>query len=297
MKTSIDLVNAWIFLNEDEPVVDGHRLGYKDPGSSYQDLITNNVYQAVDILYLCFVTTTPTGLKTVPAGNGNSYTIRMGDASHPDGLTNQDYMNYILHDARRNHPNIKIAVTLEWGNPNVLSDIFSNTAYTDQENADHFAANLMAYIKAYDLDGFDIDWESPISGSITRHQFELLFTAIGEQFKKQSRKYYLTLSPAEVGRLDAQTVNTYFDFVNVQLYSGFSPANLFINAGIKKELLAYGAKFESDYQTAQQAYTDAVKGGYHIITQWRLNSDNFTFEQSQQKELYHLAKPAKVGAY
>lgn len=291
MSTNFKFVNAWIFLNEDEPMQNGKRLGYHDPGSSYQRLIKENVYQSVDILNLCFATTTPTGKNTIPLGNGTSYTLRMGDGSHPGGLTNQDYMNFIIKDARKNNPKIKIVMTLVWGDQNVLSDIFSNPNKTDQQNADDFAANLMAYLKAFDLDGFDIDWEYPICNSISQAHFRMLFEAIGKQFRQLTAKhYYLTLSPASVGNLDAQTVNTYFDFVTVQLYSGFSPASEFTNAGINQALLAYGAKFESNYQTAQDAYNKAVAGGYTIITQWRLNSDNFVFEQDQQKALYKLAK-------
>ena len=43
------------------------------------------------------------------------------------------------------------------------------------------------------------------------------------------------------------------------------------------------------YQTAQQAYDDN-KANYHysVFTQWRLNSDNYQFEQTQQQELHSL---------
>ncbi len=281
MASESKLVNAWIFLNEDEP----SGSDYNTPGSSYQTLITNNVYQAVDILFLCFAT-------TLPATSNPFYTIEIGAASHPHGLTNQDYMNYILRDARQNNPNIKIAMTLNWGTASVLSNIFANTHYTDQENAAGFAANLAAYMKQYDLDGFDVDWEAPICYAISREQFKLLFDNIRIAFDALSvvtgKHYYLTLSPASVGYLDAASVNHSVDFVNLQLYSGFTSPDEFIRAGIDKDLLAYGAKFESNYQTAEQAYQGYVAGGYTVITQWRLNSDNFEFEQAQQKELYQL---------
>lgn len=51
-------------------------------------------------------------------------------------------------------------------------------------------------------------------------------------------------------------------------------------------LLAYGAKFESDFQTAQAAYDGYTTGRYNLVTQWRLNSDNFEFEQARQTTLY-----------
>jgi hypothetical protein len=284
------LVNAWIFLNEDEP----KGTNYNSSNSCYQTLIQNNVYQSVDILNLCFVTTTPTNTSTVPAGDGSSYTIQMGASAHSGGLTNQDYMNYIVRDARANNPNIKIAVTLVWGDGSVLSNIFSNGNYSPQQNAQNFAANLMAYLKNYNLDGFDIDWESPLSDDTTQNQFALLINAIGAQFQQQTNKpYYLTLSPAEVGNLDATAVNGNISFVNLQLYSGFTSPDAFKDAGVNSSLFAYGAKFESGYQTAQAAYQDnQANYKYSVFTCWRLNSENYEFEQTQQQLLYQLVFPS-----
>ncbi len=302
MNTNNQLVNAWIYLDEDEP----GGTNYNSSDSCYQTLIRNNVYQPVDVLFICFVTTTPTNKSTVPVGNGSSYTIKMEDALHPEGLTNQDYMHNVIRDARKNNPDIKIAVTLNWGKSgNQISNIFSNSDYSSQQNADNFAANLMTYLKNYGLDGFDIDWESPISTQTTQEQFRLLVNAIGGQFKQETDKhYYLTLSPAEVGNLDATAVNENMDFVNLQLYSGFTSPDKF--KGVTPELFAYGAKFESvsasqpaGYQTAQEAYQDNEKNyRYGIFTCWRLNSGNYEFEQTQQQLLYQLVFPtAATGQF
>lgn len=289
MSTTPRLVNAWIFLNEDEPKINGVAVGYNDPRSSYQRLIKDNIYQSVDMLNICFAVTVPTSETTVPQGNGDYYTLEMGSCdSHPDGLTNQDYMDYVLRDAKANNPNIKFMMTLLWGNGDTITNIFANTNNTPQENADHFAANLLAYLEHYNLDGFDIDWEYPISVDTTQEQFKMLFTAIGKVFKAQKKKYYLTLSPASVDNLDAPTVNDYFDFVNLQLYSGFTFPGEFTRAGVNKDLFAYGAKFESGYETANQAYTNGTSAGYNTWTQWRLNSDNFEYEQDQQVKLFQL---------
>ena len=290
------MVNAWIFLNEDDP--DG--TTYNSPTSCYQTLIKNNVYRSVDLLYLCFATTIPTSAKSIPPGDGSSYTIEMGASNHRDGLTNQDYMNYIIRDSKKSNPNIKIAMTLEFGDPNALSRIFPDPANPDQQSADKFAANLMAYLKHYAIDGFDLDWESPICDTTTQAQFRLLIDAIGAQFKRQKDKhYYLTLSPALPGNLDVGAVNRNVDFLNLQLYSGFtSPSDY---SGVNPGLFAYGAKFEADqpstewgqgHQTAQQAYdNNRLNYQYSIFTQWRLNSQNFGFEQVNQQQLYALVFP------
>ncbi len=293
------LVNAWIFLNEDEP----SGTNYNSPNSSYQQLIRNNVYQSVDILNICFLTTLPTSATTVPKGDGSSYTLSTGNPppSHPGGLTNQDYMKFVIRDARKNNPNIKIAVTLVYGpassNPNsngkAIANIFSNTKVSPQQNADHFAANMMAYFKEYDLDGFDIDWESELSDVTTQQQFAMVVNAIGAQFQKQTgRQCYLTLSPAVNTNLDAAAVNNNVDFINLQLYSGFTDPGDFTSIGINSKLFAYGAKFESNFQTAEAAFTDNRDNyKYDIFTCWRLNSNNFVFEQQQQQALYKFVFP------
>jgi GH18 family chitinase len=291
------MVNAWMLVIEDDPA----GTNYNSPDSCYQRLIKDNIYRAVDLLYLGVAETVPTSAKTVPAGDGSSYTIQISSADdHRNGLTNQDYMNYIMRDAKKSNPKIKIAIMLDYGNPNALSQIFPDPANPAAASADKFAANLMSYLKHYGLDGFDLDWESPICDDTTQAQFRLLIDAIGAQFKRQTDKhYYLTLSPASPGNLDVGAVNRNVDFLNLQLYSGFtSPGDY---NGVNPGLFAYGAKFEADqpstewgegHQTARQAYDDnQANYKYSIFTQYRLNSQNFGFEQKNQKELYALVFP------
>lgn len=282
-------VNAWLLLAEDEPP----NAAYSDPSSSYQCLIRNNVYRSVDVLFLCFANTVPTSATTIPPGDGSSYTLEIDPASHPDGLTNEDYLELVVRDARANNPSIRIAVTLDYNTlaqtatPTTLSQIFSNESAPAEENAAAFAANLMAWLQHYDLDGFDIDWESPLSDFTTAQQFALVINAIGEQFAQQSRPYLLTISPAVPTNLDPQAVNDHVSFVNLQLYSGFTDPSEF--TGINPQLFAYGAKFENGQQTADATFEDNTrKYQYPIYTCWRLNSSDFAFEQEQQVTLHGL---------
>jgi hypothetical protein len=291
------MVNAWMLVIEDDPA----GTDYNSPNSCYQRLIKDNIYRCVDLLYLGFAETVPTSAKTVPAGDGSSYTIQISSGDdHRSGLTNQDYMNYIMRDAKKSNPKIKIAVMLGYVNRNWLSQIFPDPAKPDAASADKFAANLMSYLKHYGLDGFDIDWEYPIASYTTQDQIRLLIDAIGAQFKRQTDKhYYLTLSPDSKGNLDADAVNRNVDFLNLQLYSGHTYLDDF--KGINPGLFAYGAKFEANgsstewgegHQTAQQAYDEnEAKYKYSIFTQWRLNSQNFGFELANQQKLYALVFP------
>ncbi|HEY0016354.1 MAG TPA: glycosyl hydrolase family 18 protein [Longimicrobium sp.] len=285
-------VNAWIFLLEDEP----SGTSYKTPGSCYQNLIDYGVYNSTDMVSICWVGIVPTSATTIPAGTGADFTVQLQSGTHPDGSTNQQYMDWLIQDARAVNPNIKLQVMLGYGATDI-TQIFAGPESGWQQAATGFANNLVAYLQHYGLDGFDVDWESPLSDNGTPQQFELLFTAIRQAFNATGKQYYLTLSPAAVGTLDAGTVNSSFDFVNLQLYSGFTCPGEFLAAGVNQDLLAYGAKFEPNsgvpYQTAQQAAAfyapycpDQLQ--YSVFTTWRLNSGNFQYEQAQQMILHQL---------
>jgi hypothetical protein len=286
-------VNAWIYLDEDEP----QGTSYRTPASCYQQLIVHDVYGAVDMLDVCFFVTVPTSATSVPPGDGTSYTLQIGnrDAKHPDGSTTAQYLKWTIDDARRVNPAIKVLATLGYGSSQ-LSAVFSNPQMTPLQNAEAYAANLVAYLLRNDLDGFDVDWEAPLDTSISSSQFALLFRAIRSAFDALPGGHiYLTLSPASVGNLDASTINDCFDFVSLQLYSGFTFLEQFVDAGIRKSLLAYGAKFESvgpesqsPYQDAWGAYRGYQSGGYRVLTQWRLNSGDYQFEQAEQMLLHQL---------
>src|SRR5216684_2076838 len=185
MNTPSKSVNAWIFLGEDEP----KGTSYKSPNSSYQSLIAYGVYNYLDMVNICFANTVPTSATTVPTGNGSTYTIQLRTATHPDGYTNQDYMNWLIQDARTTNPNIKLLITLGVA-ANDFTQIFSSDSSQWQQNATDYANNLVAYLQNYDLDGFDVDWEGAFSYATTAAQFQILFTAIRAAFNAQNRYYY-----------------------------------------------------------------------------------------------------------
>jgi hypothetical protein len=285
--TPKNLVNAWILLNEDEPP----NTNYKSANSCYQTLLQNNIYQSIDTLYMCFVETVPTSTATIPAGDGSSYTIQMGNLPH-----NQEYMDKILKDAKSNNSDIKFGVTVGY-NSGQVSNIFSNPNYSARENAEKFAANLLKYMQHYDLTGFDIDWEWPMCNEVTQTQFQLLFTAVGELFQKQNKPYYLSISPASNANTDTDTINQYLNFVNLQMYYSTGLPSQFPK--VHQPLFGYGVKFEANgpttdiwhagHQTALNAY-DLNSGNNHFDSyiNWRLNSQNFMFEQTQQQVLFGL---------
>ncbi|MBI3730803.1 MAG: hypothetical protein HY254_21025 [Burkholderiales bacterium] len=288
-------INAWLFLNEDEPP----GTNYNSANSCFQTLINYKTYNSATFLGIAFFAITP-------ATNG--YTIEIGSSSHQGGLTNQDYLNSVLHDARQVNPNIKFLATMEYSGSNTLAGIFS-AGGDPQTQASAFANNLVAYLQNCGMNGLDIDWEGPVSENMTKAQFKILFTTIRKVFDQQPVKYYLSFTPAwPTDTIDYPTVNSAFDFVSPQFYDG-TPLSSFLGAGISPSVIGYGAQFEpgnAEPNSSAQQVWNAVSAGfssggseynYQDIFMWRLNSGNFQFEQAQFMILDQLANPPAGNAF
>ena len=286
----LPMCNAWIYLNQDVP----SGTNYNGPTSTYQRLISKELYQACDIINLCFVDIVPTNSNTIPAGDGSTYTLFLDEVTHPANAngsipTNQDYMEWIVRDAKKANPKIKICLTLLYGKQHLISQIYPDPQNPDLASADAFAKNVVTYLKHYGLDGFDIDWEWDfLSDDTTQAQFKTTFSAVGPALKDAGM--LLTMGPATTNNLDAQTVNEHFDIIAFQMYSSTSLPGEFVNYGVSPDAFAYGAKFESEVQTAANAYEQMQTYGFKAVTTWRLNSGNYIYEQDQQLSLSKLVK-------
>lgn len=288
-------INAWIFLNEDEPP----NTNYNSPDSCFQALINYKTYNSATFLGLAFFVITP-------ASNG--YTIEIGSASHQGGMSNQDYLNAVLHDARQVNPNIKFLATMGYSGNNTLAGIFAGGG-DPQTQATAFANNLVTYLQTTGMNGLDIDWEGYVADTMTKDQFRILFTTIRQVFDQQPVKYYLSFTPASPTKsTDYPTVNSAFDFVSPQFYDGSSLPE-YTKAGISPSVMGYGAQFEPgniDPNSSAQQVWNVVSSGfqsggsqysYQDIFMWRLNSGNFQFEQAQFMILSQLANPPSGNAF
>lgn len=282
-------LNAWLFLNEDEPA----GTNYNSPDSCYQTLIRYRTYDSAEFIGIAF-------FEVVDVLAGCS--IEIGASSHPDGLTNRDYLDYVLRDARQVNPGIKFLATMVYSGSNTLAKVFAGDG-DPQTQASTFAANLVAYLQANGMNGLDIDWEGDVSDDLTQSQFQTLFTAIRQAFDAQPVKYYLSFTPAwPTESIDYPTLNSTFDFISPQFYDG-TPLSRFLHAGMSPALIGYGAQFEPDNSapnTSAQQVWSAVSPGftygdrhydYQAIFMWRLNSGNFQFEQAQFMILGQLVQP------
>ncbi len=288
-------INAWILLNEDEP----KNTTYNDSDSCFQSLIRNKVYNQVTMLGLAF-------FEAIPVNNG--YSIQIGASSHQGGLTNQDYLNYILRDARTCNPNIKFLATMVYSGNNTLAAIFSGGGDA-QTAATNFATNLVTYLINNGMNGLDIDWEGDVSYLMTQNQFKILFSTIRKVFDAQPVKFYLSFTPASpTSSIDYPTLNSAFDFISPQFYDGVQLEE-YLSSGVSPTKIGYGAQFEPGNSQpnadAQQVWNEVSSGftytnveyNYLDIIMWRFNSGNFQFEQAQFMILFELANPSTSNAF
>ncbi|CAM1371536.1 glycosyl hydrolase family 18 protein [Tenacibaculum xiamenense] len=295
-------INAWIFLNEDEPA----GTNYNSPTSCFQSLINYKVYDSINLLGIAF-------FEVVHNSNGS--TIQVGNATHPgnsenpnDSLSNQQYLEYVLRDAREVNPDIKFLATMVYSGNNTLASVFTPGGNA-QDEATAFANNLVTYLKANGMNGLDVDWEGDVSARMTQTQFQILFSTIRSVFDQQSEKFYLTIAPAwSSSTYDFPTLNSAFDVISPQFYDG-TPLSSFLNVGMSPSKIGYGAQFEPGNAvpnaSAQQVW-DTVSAGfdyqgshynYQDIFMWRLNSGNFQFEQGQLLILSELAYPETNNSF
>lgn len=138
-------VNAWMLLGENNP----DRTNYLSPNSQYQRMIAKEVYKSIDFLFICFVTSQPTDSKSVPAGDGHSYTLSILPNVDWVNPTVQEAMDDIIVKARAMNPAIKIMATFTYGTKEnkgfQLENIFQAN-YSDEQNANNFADNVVAYL-------------------------------------------------------------------------------------------------------------------------------------------------------
>jgi hypothetical protein len=262
-----------------------HPAGATSPSSPNSDFVSmrlNNVYKSLD--YLCIAW----------------YGVDMTDPAQPTISTGNSGLQMIVADAKAQNPDIKLFATLAYTDK-ILQDL--QTIIGNPTTLQAFAANIASYLGNNGMNGFDIDWEYPTS-ELTSTQCADWLNALGKAF---GTTYSISLSPATTAGLDADAVNSNCDIVNLQTYSGFTFPGDFVGIGIDPSLLGFGAKFETQgsapYQNAYQAYQQYTAGftangntyAYNTICNWRLDSDDWTFEQGQQLLLSQYIKGAPAA--
>jgi chitinase len=146
----------------------------------------------------------------------------------PTDAENLAFLTGLRHD----NPSLTVLVSVGgW----LWSTNFSDVALTAQSRG-VFIRSVMEYLKVYDLDGLDVDWEYPgmvgaghAFRSEDSHNFTLLLKELRERFdsdaKKTKRHLYLTIAVGAFDEFIAHTemgeVQRYVDTINLMTYDSY----------------------------------------------------------------------------
>ncbi|RXZ80929.1 glycoside hydrolase [Paenibacillaceae bacterium] len=147
------------------------------------------------------------------------------------GDNDADLKNYAAFaDIKKNNPNLKMMVSVGgWS----WSKNFSNVA-ADEVTRRTFANSAVKFLRAYELDGLDIDWEYPVEGGEDhnvhspndKQNFTLLMKTVREALDaagSEDGKYYLlTIASGQgdnfVVNADLANSTNYLDFISIMTY-------------------------------------------------------------------------------
>lgn len=192
--------------------------------------------------------------------------IRNGDVV--EGFEHDKENFAALSLLRRNHPHVKLLVSVGgW----TWSGGFSDAVLTSESRA-RFVKSAVEFVRRYDLDGFDVDWEYPGQpgfGNTFRPEDKTNFTsvmaalreALDTEGRARHRKYLLTFaagaSPSFIAQTELDKVQSSVDFVNLMTYD-FREAG---GAGTGHHANLYDNPSDDRHRSADRAVREFLAAG------------------------------------
>ena len=170
----------------------------------------------------------------------------------------------LTKDLRENNQ-IKLCISLGYGQP-------FNDIPLIMENLDTFAPSVAQFLHDNHLDGFDVDYESPVFNS--NDDFKTFSEAIRNALGTDLN---FSITPNNTTSLDGYTLSQYYNYVNVQCYDAprdaICPITDFINMpGMDVSKLLAGADV-SRGENIQDAINKYNKYGLGGVFAWELATD------------------------
>lgn len=216
-------------------------------------------FRDVSAIFVAFAHAYP--IDPTDLSQGATLALEQGQPEEPERLL------LLTSVARAVNHGIKILISLGWGHNDWT---YIGADYRSGKN--EFAPSVVAFIRKYKLDGFDIDDES-VSG-ISQPEFDgviqNLRNALDAASAADGKPYFLTITPAfGTAQVTPGNMNN-FDLINAQCYAGSFPQD-FINLGYPKGQIAWGIDTEGctpDYPTPAQYQ------GLAGIFNWTMSADS-----------------------
>jgi hypothetical protein len=257
---------------------------YPDPNDDTYSLVMSAQDQIpwtkINRLYIGFATVKDGVLADIPTGNSADDTARRAEM--------QGRIREIVALCHKNNPDAEIFITSNFG-----GDL--DTEYlTAEQDPQKFADSVLAYMKEYDLDGYDMDWESGQIDDYAPQLTTLLatshatFAAAGNN--PHGRPYLLTHTvwPGVESPQTVAGLKDSVDQINIMSYGTgdkydlASYADSYAAAGFPYEKMIGGVESESGYADnvgPDTQATVAAKCAYvneHNLAglfEWRIDND------------------------
>ncbi|KAF4998181.1 hypothetical protein FDECE_11858 [Fusarium decemcellulare] len=252
-------------------------------------------FDAIDILFISpfFV-------------NTNDFSFILGDGSNLNAR-----FEWVVRAARSKNPNIKI-VLVQFYHGSDEADYWAFNS--DQGKIQRYAESVAAFIGGWynktlpaltgdgqvsaRIDGFDVD----VEGSTEAPDLPKVLNAVrGALSALQSRlnnpHFTVSITPAWTQYLDA-SISSSCDYINMQNYDGGrgTPPDAYLNAihGLRRDQLVWGFTSEqpwlnlhTDFSSVKKKVSEVVNGQTVGVYTWRVNSNNYVYENIFQVWLYN----------
>jgi hypothetical protein len=285
------MAGAYIFIADNpEPIDPQKYYNYIPQAWSYID------FTRVDVLYVG-----PGGVQYADGRFG------LYDSEKKDSLASKNIgslatrFRWVLENARKQNPNIKIMIS-QW--PNSKGEQVSGRYWgfdwtiLNTDMVKNYADSVKAFVKEWDIDGYDIDYETPNDVALTPKILNSIRTNLDALSKESDgRPFYLTAAVNTTYNLTGALSS--LSIVNMMNY-GSAQLDWFTNLKMTVDQLTYGfcAEKVCGIPDVGAAIAEFDKNNLAGIFQWRLNSPEYMdpntgypAEKEFQRQIYYAVHP------
>jgi len=249
----------------------------------YQNVVAGAPFEKCNLLILAFVGTFT--IDRSPKESGPIHVVQVANGRDPSTFpvnpndTDGDRIKLIVETARKKNPSINILISLGYNSQDLEKAASTPVAFAD---------SVRAVVQAYDLNGFDIDFENT---DVKTSAMVRLAKEIRRSLNKipSKRPMIMTITPAQDGRKLNKNVLEQFTYIMPQTYFHGGDGTNFADATwYAKQLhdkysrIVYGLNSEGFLDRPDEDRPDdpkksadeAKKNHAAGIFAWRLNGDS-----------------------
>lgn len=225
IKFILAVIVFWGIINAEAQRISGYFPNYNYTASNYLNI------QWGKMTHLYYFSLNPTRTAVGQSDGSLWY-------NDPYSWFTTTYFTNVINQARAVNPNIKILI-VSGGAPGGDTDLNTRFNYiaSNASRRNTFCNNIINFIKTYNLDGWDLDWEFP-DNSTARNNHEALLATMKQKIDSlelaECKNYEITIAvgggytdripktcwnPAHTDYVNANVIN-YVDYVNIMTYDG-----------------------------------------------------------------------------